>query len=78
MKIVSKREANKILVASLFKAGGTLNVNRFDCGKYKWHGSQSHYIGKDVPDLKGVKAVYVERRQDSDGPYAAIMCISEN
>ena len=79
MKIVSKSQADKILVESLFRPGGTLNVEKFDNGKYKWYGSAKHYIGKDVPDLKNVKiyAVYVERRQDASGPYAQLMCITE-
>lgn len=77
MKIVSKSQADKILVESLFRPGGTLNVEKFDNGKYKWYGSAKHYIGKDVPDLKNVHAVYVERRQDASGPYAQLMCITE-
>lgn len=80
MKIISKSEANKILIDSLFHPvnGKTLNVNKFDAGKYTWHGTAKHYIGREVPEIKGVHAVYVERRQDSEGPYAQIMCISEN
>jgi len=80
MHIVSKRDANKILTDSLFSPinGKTLSIGKFDSGKYKWHGSQKHYIGKKVTDLCGIHAVYVERRTDSDGPYAQLMCIHED
>ena len=79
MKIISKKEANSILTNSLFKPvnGKTLSIGKFDSGKYKWHGSQKHYIGREVHDIERVHAVYVERRTDSDGPYAQIMCIHE-
>ena len=80
MKIVSKKQANDILINSLFKPvnGKTLNDNKFCTGKYKWTGRASDYIGKDVPDLRGVHAVYVVRRNDSDGAYAQMRCISED
>ena len=80
MKIISKREANSILTNSLFKPvnGKTLSIGKFDSGKYEWHGSQKHYIGKEVQDIEWVHAVYVERRADSNGPYAQIMCIHED
>ena len=79
MNIISKREANKILVDSLFNPinGHTLNVEKYDNGKYEWCGSQKHYIGKEVGHIDGVHAVYVERRTNSDGAYAQVMCISE-
>lgn len=79
MKVVSKREANKILTESLFKPvnGKTLSIGKFDSGKYQWHGSQNHYIGRDVQGIDGIHAVYIERRTDSDGPYGQLMCIHE-
>ena len=79
MKIVSKREADKILVNSLFQPinGKTLSRGVFDAGKYAWTGKASDYAGKEVIDIKGVHAVYVERRVDSDGPYAALLSIHE-
>jgi len=80
MRIISKSDANKVLVNSLFEPvnGHTLSIGKFDGGKYEWKGSQKAYMGKEVPDLRGIHAVYVERRQDSDGPYAQIMCIHED
>ena len=32
----------------------------------------------DVPDITGVLAVYAERRQDRNGPYACLMSITLN
>ena len=80
MKVISKAQADKILVNSLFKPvnGKTLSIGKFDSGKYQWHGSAKHYVGRDVPDIKGVHAVYCVRRQDSDGPYAQLMCVHES
>jgi len=80
MKVTTKREANKILTNSLFNPvnGHTLSVGKFDGGKYQWHGSQKHYVGHDVPDIRGVHAVFIERRSDSDGPYGQLMCIHED
>ena len=74
MKIVTKREADKILVDSLFRGGRTLMTEKFDNGKYRVDQS---YIGRDVHDLPGVHAVYAERRRDADGPYIRLMSISE-
>ncbi|MEC4287933.1 DUF987 family protein [Escherichia coli] len=34
--------------------------------------------GKVVPDIPGVLAVYAERRQDCNGPYACLMSITLN
>lgn len=73
MQIVTKREADKILVASLFNAGGTLSVMRFDGGKYK--GKPSDYVGREVSASADVKAIYPHAGRDSDGPYVALSCI---
>ena len=80
MNIITKREAMAIQMDSLFTPvnGGTLDTGKFDNGKYEWKGSANAYLGKECQDIKGVHAVYVERRVDSDGPYAQIMCIYEN
>lgn len=79
MKIISKKKAMKILEDSLFTPvnGHTLSINKFCAGKYKWLGSASSYAGKEVTDIPNVHAVYVERRQDKDGAYARLMCVSE-
>ena len=79
MQIVSKKKAMDILTNSLFNPvnGGTLNTSKFCAGKYNWTGKAADYVGKVVPDIKGVHAVYVQRRTDSNGPYAQMMAISE-
>jgi len=73
MLITTKSNAIKL------KASNTipLEVRKFDNGKYTWNGSSKPYIGRHIPDLNGVHAVYVERRTDSDGPYAQLMAIVE-
>ena len=80
MKVISKREADKVLTQSLFTPvnGKTLSIGKFDGGKYQWHGTAKHYIGRDVPDIRGVHAVYMVRRVDSDGPYGQLMCVHES
>ena len=79
MKIIKKTEADRILTDSLFNPvnGKTLKVMKFDGAKLEWHGSLKAYIGRDVPDIRGIHAVYCVRRQDSDGAYAQLMCICE-
>jgi hypothetical protein len=79
MKVTTKKQAMNILTQSLFKPvnGKTLSVGKFDNGHYQWHGSQSYYVGKEVLDIEWVHAVYVERRQDKDGPYAQLMAVHE-
>lgn len=74
MKIITSREANKLHVDSLFKPGGTLVVGRFDKGKYR--GKPSDFIGRDVPDVLGVVAVYPFSGRDSDGPYVGLRSLS--
>lgn len=76
MQVVKKAVADKILVNSLFTPvnGKTLNRGRFDMGKYD---PAKSFIGRDVPDLPGVHAVYQEKRKDSHGPYIALCCIHE-
>lgn len=49
---------------------------RYCAGKYQWIGKNDHYIGKEVPDCRGVLAVYIERRQDRDGAYTCVMCVT--
>jgi hypothetical protein len=77
IQITSKKKAMDILINSLFQADETLNKAKYDNGKYVWSGSQKDYIGKEIDDLNGsVKAAYVERRSDTDGPYCQVMCVS--
>lgn len=50
-------------------------VMKYCNGKYQWHGSAKHYIGKEVECSSNVLTIYVERRQDSHGAYARMMCV---
>ncbi|BBM67876.1 hypothetical protein VA249_45220 (plasmid) [Vibrio alfacsensis] len=54
----------------------TAKVMKYDNGKYTWHGSQTHYLGKQQQVTDCVLALWVERRTDRDGPYAQVMCLS--
>ena len=70
MKVTTKSK-----VKHLIKAGH--RVSKFDRGKYEWTGTIEDYVGKEVPDLDGVVAVYAEQRRDSLGLYVALMCVHE-
>jgi len=50
-------------------------IMKYCNGKYQWHGSAKHYIGKEVECSSNVLTIYVERRQDSHGAYARMMCV---
>ena len=66
MKITKRSEALK----------NSGSVIKYCSGKYKWHGSQSAYVGNDIelPKDSNVVAIWVERRSDKHGPYACLMC----
>ena len=78
MNIISQREAMAILTHSLFNPinGRSLTHSKFDNEKNVWVGKAKAYEGREVRDVEGVHAVYVERRTDTNGPYAQLMCIS--
>ncbi|HAS0920613.1 DUF987 family protein [Enterobacter cloacae] len=57
MKIISKRQA-----MALYRQHPGSRLFRFSTGKYKWSGSICHYAGREVQDIRGVLAVFVERR----------------
>lgn len=73
MKIISKSEA-----LTLHHQHPQSRIFRYCTGKYQWHGSTRHYTGKEIPDIPGVLAVFIERRQDRNGPYACLMSITLN
>ncbi len=79
MKVISKHDAMQVLARSRLTPvnGRALSVGKFDSGKYAWRGTQNAYIGRDLPDINGVHAVFVERRADADGPYAQLRCVHE-
>ncbi|MEY0150933.1 DUF987 family protein, partial [Providencia rettgeri] len=52
MNIIRKSAAMKIHQQHLGS-----RLARYCAGKYKWVGNSEHYIGKEVPDCRGVLAV---------------------
>lgn len=73
IKVIKKSEAAKIIK----QQNSEISIGKYDGGKYEWTGSQNHYIGKEVNSLgEKIKCVWVERRNDSNGAYAQIMCAS--
>ena len=77
MQVITKKEADRILVSSLFNPinGRSLNPERLDLGKYK---VGQAYVGREVQVPESVRAVWMERRRDRDGPYMAAFCLSAN
>ena len=76
MQIISKADADRIRI-KLICAGKAVEKGKFCTGKYKWTaGGSKDHIGKKLVDLPDVKAVWVERRQDREGPYAQLMSYS--
>lgn len=59
MKIISKRQA-----MAIYRLHPESRLFQFCTGKYCWSGSVCHYYGREVPDIKGVLAVFAERRKD--------------
>jgi hypothetical protein len=81
MKTVTKSQADKILVDSLFRQTGSLTPIKFDSGKYKWLGSQRAHMKHSQDEIerkagKDIEAVWFERRKDSDGVYCQVMCLA--
>lgn len=67
----------KSVAMAMLKNYPNCRIMMYDNGKYSWTGSAKHYIGREVEVADNIKAVWVERRQDSYGPYARAMCITE-
>lgn len=74
MRLVTKKEAMRILESKGTHAKSKLP---FCTGQYKWHGSQEATVRElgEMIDVRGVVAVYPERRQDRDGAYTKLRCI---
>lgn len=70
---ISKRSSAKKMIAKHPNA----SVYKFCTGKYKWHGSESHYVGQQYDASDKIVAIWVERRTDTHGPYALLMCLKE-
>lgn len=71
IKVTKRSDAMKIA-----NEHPTARIGKYDCGKYAWHGSQEHYVGKEEKVSDRILALWVERRTDRDGPYAQVMCLS--
>lgn len=65
----------KRFAMELLNSNPSLKKVRYDSGRYKWYGSESEYVGREVSVPEHVKALWVERRQDKDGPYASVFCV---
>jgi hypothetical protein len=76
IQICSKRDAENLIVASLFTPvnGRTLSKSRFDRGKYRTN-PDTPYIGRTLEVSDDVCAVYPERRRDAHGAYIALFCV---
>ena len=71
MKIISKRQA-----MHLYRQSPGTRVATYCRGRYRWTGTVCHYTGRDVQYIRGVLAVFAERRQDRHGPYAVLRCVT--
>lgn len=78
MVIITKKQADEMLVNSLFKPvnGKTLSIMKYDCGKYK--GTPKEFIGKYAQPTINTYAIYPISRKDKDGRYTQLMCLTTN
>lgn len=53
-------------------------LSAFGTRLYQWHGSVCHHYGREVQDISGLLAVFVERRQGRVGPYAIFRSVTMN
>jgi len=68
----------KSVAMSVLKDQENCRIMKYDGGKYEWHGSAKYYFGREVEVRDNIKAIWVERRQDSHGAYAQFMCVTSN
>lgn len=74
MLVISSSAAKKMQVDSLFKSGGTLSKEKYCTGKYS-----NNMLGRDLQVTNDkVKALFTERRKDSDGVYFSLYCMRQN
>jgi hypothetical protein len=69
--ILTKGQADRAVIDSLFVPGGTLACKRkirWDMGKY-----QATIIGKELPEHIN-QLIWAERKTDKHGPYYALYC----
>lgn len=71
INVVSKANALKI------KSNNSgSRIMKYCNGKYAWNGSAKYYHERVVEVGDHILAIYVERRQDANGPYARMMCVT--
>ena len=73
MKIISKRQEKAI-----YRKHSGSRLFRFVTGKYRGAGSVCHSHGREVEGIRGVLAVFAERRQDRNGPYVILRSVTLN
>lgn len=74
MKVLTKSQAQKASMESLFKSGGTFTLKdkvKYCTGKYN-----TSVYGKELPNAKSEEyhAIWGENRKDADGPYVRLYC----
>lgn len=76
MNIISKKDADKLRIDSLFHPinGHTLSVHMYDNGKYSIPCKK--YIGREITAIhERIIAVYPQIKTDQDGPYIQFYCL---
>ena len=75
LRIATRKQANEILLNSLFKVGQTYSEQKLCTGKYKKTPTQmvKDELSLDVSD--NTHAIYGIRRSDSYGSYTQLMAI---
>ena len=71
MRLISRSAA-----ISLLANAPALTKIRLDMGKYDWN-KRGSFKDRDIDVGPHVHAIWMERRQDSDGPYAIFMCLAD-
>lgn len=69
-KVISDTDA-------LMLVDDTKQVTKFDNGRYQWTGSLLNYVGREVPKLPGVYAVFPTQRHDEHGAYVQLLCVTD-
>lgn len=77
IQIVGRTAGRNSLTPELKNQG--YRIFPYCTGKYIWdEEGQKQYVGQFLEVHEGVVSVWVERRQDSEGPYAKMMCVTSN
>ncbi len=78
MKFTTKRKYEDDALDALFTKKTLGLPQKYDNGRYQWNKGMkaTDFEGKEVkvPEGLNITHIWVERRQDKDGPYAQIFC----